>query len=64
MKNILLVILIIVTNFSFSQADLETTAFVVLSLLRQNQYAAEIAEGIQFLTSNRENGRCTHMKQS
>ena len=36
---------------------LETAAFVILSLLRRNQDIAEIAEGIRYLTSNRDNGR-------
>ena len=37
--------------------ELETTAFVILSLLRQDQHISEVAKGIQYLTSKRENGR-------
>nr|WP_299339851.1 TonB-dependent receptor plug domain-containing protein [Allomuricauda sp.] len=36
---------------------LETTAFVLLSLLRQNQHIDKVAEGIQYLISERKNGR-------
>lgn len=36
---------------------LETAAFVILSLLRQNQHISKVVEGIQHLTSERENGR-------
>ncbi|WP_175288776.1 TonB-dependent receptor plug domain-containing protein [Flagellimonas eckloniae] len=37
--------------------ELETTAFIVLSLLRSTQYSSEVAKGIQYITSNREYGR-------
>lgn len=37
--------------------ELETAAFVVLSLLKQGQNMDKVAEGIQYLTSNREYGR-------